>query len=337
MKHLRISQFSTLLLIVMMMSVSSCYRMCGRPGDEKEATTEEASDENTSNREENAKEETQSDTQKPSGNRATFTYTPTAPQNGKLKGVVELGASGFNSFIINVDQNKNWELKKAEFGASFVYEKMANDDDLKSGLKKYISNMLDFGVKGNDIHFVVSSAAIKDEKVKKVIAQLKAIGYTANPVTAEEEGKYAAKVVQPAEFAGNSFVVDIGSGNTKITWVENGQLKSFESYGSKYYDRGISDSQVYDEIKSLASRVPESKKLKCFIIGGAPFELAKQVRNGKERYTVLDAPENYKAEGAKIKSGLNIYKGIKDATQCEMFVFDWDSNFTIGFLLGLKY
>jgi hypothetical protein len=73
----------------------------------------------------------------------------------------------------------------------------------------------------------------------------------------------------------------------------------------------------------------------CFIIGGAPFSMAKQVRNGKERYTILKAPKDYKMDDAKGKAGVNIYKAIKDATGCEQFVFDWDANFTIGFLLNL--
>ena len=38
---------------------------------------------------------------------ATFDYTAPAPVDGKLKGVVELGASGFNSFIVNIDKQKN--------------------------------------------------------------------------------------------------------------------------------------------------------------------------------------------------------------------------------------
>jgi hypothetical protein len=40
-----------------------------------------------------------------------FSYTPPAPENGKLKGVVELGASGFNSFIIRVDPRKTGSSK----------------------------------------------------------------------------------------------------------------------------------------------------------------------------------------------------------------------------------
>ncbi len=35
-----------------------------------------------------------------------FNYTPEKPVNGALRGVVELGATGFNSFVINMDNQK---------------------------------------------------------------------------------------------------------------------------------------------------------------------------------------------------------------------------------------
>ncbi len=337
MKKITNTRFSSVLIIVLLFSFSGCYKMCGKPKEGGEVTQ---SDSTTQNQDPtNPSQEREETTNNPTApvSEGSFSYTPPVPQGGKLKGVVELGASGFNSFIVNIDASKRWELKKADFGASLVYESMASEEDIKGGLKNYIAGMLDYGVKGNQIHFVVSSAAIRDEKVKKIVAALKAMGYIANPVTPEEEGKYAAKVVLPGEFEGNSFVVDIGSGNTKISWVENGQTKSFETYGSKYYDRGISDDQVYKEVSSLATKIPAGKRAKCFIIGGAPYEMANQVRKGKERYTILAAPGQYKSDKAKVKSGANIYRAISDATQCETFIFDWNSNFTIGFLLGLKY
>jgi hypothetical protein len=51
---------------------------------------------------------------------------------------------------------------------------------------------------------------------------------------------------------------------------------------------------------------------------------------------VLKAPQDYKAADKKMGAGLNIYKGLVDATQTDTFVFDWDANFTIGFLLSLR-
>jgi hypothetical protein len=267
--------------------------------------------------------------------RPTFSYTPPAPQNGKLKGVVELGASGFNSFIITVDTQKAWKLEKAEFGNSLVLENMATDQDVREGLKKYISGMLNYGVAGRDIHFVVSSGAVKADNTQKIIKALKSLNYVVNTVTAEQEGRLALRSVLPKDFESNGFVVDIGSGNTKISWKEGGKTSALEGPGAKYFQNGDDDAKVYSDVKALAEKIPAANRKTCFIIGGVPFELAKQVRNGKERFTVLNAPTAYKSTEAKTKAGVNIYKAIADGTNCELFVFDWDANFTIGYLLTL--
>jgi hypothetical protein len=268
-------------------------------------------------------------------NRPKFDYTPTEPVGGKLKGVVELGATGFNSFVVRVDKSKNWKLEKADYGASLVYEKLATDEDIKSGLKNYIANMLAYGVNPREIHFVISSGAQKVDITKKIIDYLKSMGYVVNLVTAEQEGKLALKCTLPKDYEGDAYVVDIGSGNTKISWVKGAGVAAVEAPGAKYFQNGQSDDQVYNEVKGKANGIPFSNRKVCFIIGGVPFKLAKQVRTGKERFTVLNAPESYKMEDAKDKAGVNIYKAIADATNTQQFVFDWDANFTIGFLLGL--
>lgn len=266
-----------------------------------------------------------------------FTYTPPAPTGGKLRGVVELGASGFNSFIIRMDAQKNWKLEKADYGASLVYENMTTADDVKIGLKKYISDMLNFGVSGKDIHFVISSGAKKVEATAKIITELKKMGYFVNEVTPEREGKLALKAVLPKDYQGKAFVVDIGSGNTKMSWLEaNGGIKAIEAPGAKYFQNNGTDEGVYSETKAKSKQVPKNQRDVCFIIGGVPYELAKQTRNGKERFTTLKAPSGYKAEGEKQRCGINIYQAIYDGTGCQQFVFDWDANFTIGHLLEMN-
>jgi hypothetical protein len=264
---------------------------------------------------------------------AAFNYTAPLPSGGKLKGVVELGATGFNSFIIRIDAQKNWKLEKAEYGASLVYEKLATDDDVKSGLKRYIADMLGYGVGPKDIHFVISSGAKKVEITQKISDQLKGMGYFVNEVTPQQEAQLALRAVLPNAYKSKAFVIDIGSGNTKISWVPGGAL---EAPGAKYFQNNMSDNAVYQDVSGKAKQVPSNLRETCFIIGGIPYELAKQVRKSKdERYTVLKAPADYKSEGEKQKAGLNIYAAIADATGCKQFVFDWDANFTIGFLLNL--
>lgn len=263
---------------------------------------------------------------------AAFNYTPPAVNGGKLKGVVELGATGFNSFIVRVDAQKNWKLEKAEFGVSLVKEGLATDEDVKNGLKRYIGDMLSFGVGPKDIHFVVSSGAQKEPIMEKINAALKSMGYFVNVVTPQQEARYALRSALPNTFNNRAFVVDIGSGNTKISWLPNGAL---EAAGAKYYQNNLSPESVYQDVKAKTSQIPSNLRSTCFIIGGVPYELAKQTRSGKERYTVLKAPGDYKTEGAKQEAGVNIYAAIADATGCKQFVFDWDANFTIGFLLNL--
>ncbi|SDF33570.1 Ppx/GppA phosphatase family protein [Dyadobacter soli] len=279
---------------------------------------------------------TSSNSEATTSGESAFTYTSPAPVDGKLKGVVELGASGFNSFVITVDQEKRWKLEKSEFGNSLVTENMATDEDVRIGLKKYIGTMLDYGVGSKDIHFVVSSGAAKADVTTKITRVLKSLGYVVNQVTAEQEGQLALKSVLPADYADKAFVVDIGSGNTKISWINGGKISALESYGAKYFQDGTDDSKVYQEVSAKAKQVPANLRNTCFIIGGVPFEMAKEVRKGKERYTTLSAPLAYsKLTNAKSKAGVNIYKAVTDATGCQQFVFDWDANFTIGFLLGL--
>lgn len=270
-----------------------------------------------------------------SGEARIFAYQPEKPVNGELRGIVEVGATGFNSFVINMDKERRWEIKSKDFGKSLVYEGLVTTDDIRSGLKKYISEMFDKGVKSNKIHFVISSGAQKEPKTAIISSELKKMGFVVNLITAEQEGKLALKSVLPSSYNETAFVTDIGSGNTKISWMNGSAIMSLEAPGAKYFEKDMKDDAVYAEVKAKASQIPKTKHEVCFIIGGVPFELANQHRQGEERYTVLKAPGDYSAEKPKVKAGLNIYKALIDVTGCDTFVFDWDANFSIGFLLSL--
>lgn len=259
------------------------------------------------------------------------------PINGVMKGVIEVGASGFNSFVINVDKEKNWELVSKEFGESLAYEGFATTTDVQIGLKKYLGAMFEKGVSGRNAHFVMSSGALKNPKTELIAKAIEQMGYVVNRVSAEQEGKYALKALLPKNYRDNAFVVDMGSGNTKISWYSNGKINSVEAPGAKYYQNGLKDADVYNEIKTQVNKVPVQLRQVCFIIGGVPFKLAKESREGEERFTVLEAADEYSAgDDVKMKSGLNIYRALEDATNAESFIFDWDANFTIGFLITLN-
>ncbi len=265
---------------------------------------------------------------------------PERPVNGKYKGVIEVGASGFNCFVVNIDAEKHWEQITAKYGKSFAVEGLATVSAVQEKLEDYLSEILNKGADPRNVHFVMSSGALKLKNSQTIADGITKKGYIVNRVTADQEGKFGAKAVIQPMYRNSSYIVDIGSGNTKITWYEGSAMKSLEGPGAKYFQTGElhkTDQEAYDLIKKIASQVPEENRKLCFVIGGVPYNLADKVRDGKERYTTLDAPDSYSyGDDLKLKSGLNIYSAIIDATGTSTFVFDWDANFTIGFLLSLN-
>lgn len=265
-----------------------------------------------------------------------FQFNPQKPINGEYLGIVELGGDGFNSFIINADTTNHWFLEKAEFGVSNAYDNNASSEEIKSGLNSYIEKMLSYNVNGKDIHFVVSSTARKNERVSLISSILDSIGYVVNSVNADEEGKYALIAALPEEFQDNGFVVDIGSGNTKIAWMENGTIRTTATYGAKYYAEDIDDKAVAEDVFSKLKMLPKSSKKYCFIIGGIPYQLAKPYIKDNERHTKLKSPDTYEiGEDKKFNGGLNIYRTIYNDIDTEVIVFDTEANFSIGFLLNI--
>jgi hypothetical protein len=265
---------------------------------------------------------------------------PERPVNGVYKGVIEVGASGFNCFVVNIDKDKKWELVSKTFGESLAIEGFATVEDVHNGMKKYLSEIFTKGVAGRNVHFVMSSGALKLKNNQLIADAIAKKGFIVNKVDATQEGKYGAKCLLSPEYRSKSYVVDIGSGNTKITWYEGSAMKSLEGPGAKYYQDGplhLTDDQAYAKIKELASQIPAANRGTCFIIGGVPFQFAKKTRSDNERYTILKSPDEYSAgDDVKLKSGINIYNALIDATGTSTFVFDWDANFTIGFLLSLN-
>lgn len=75
-----------------------------------------------------------------------------------------------------MDIQKRWEIVSKDFGESLAYEGLATTEDIRAGLKKYISGMFDKGVAKNNIHFVISSGAQKEPKTTIISNELKKWG-----------------------------------------------------------------------------------------------------------------------------------------------------------------
>lgn len=272
----------------------------------------------------------------PATARKIFDYVPPKPENGTAMGAVILGSSGFDAFRIEMDTARNWQLLEAQYGVSGVYENNAEMADIRVGLENYVKSFLDNGVSGDNIHFIVSSSAKENEKVQVIMRILDELGYVVNEVDEEMEARCAFYAAVPKDFQDKAFVVDVGSGNTKISWLQNDQVYSEYTYGSKYHLDNVSDSTAYVSALKASMSIPEASIDYAFVIGGAPYQLAKDIRIGEERYTTLKAPDQYPGiTDQKSLNGLKLYEGIKFSTKCEQFIFDWHCNFAIGFLLLL--
>jgi hypothetical protein len=255
----------------------------------------------------------------------------------KTKGVIELGSDGFNSFVINVDENKNWELVKSQFGKSYLMESTSSNASIIEGLTNYVREIYEVGVDPDDIHFVVSSGAANQNTTASIVSSIEKIGYVVNVVSSEKEGQLAFKSVIPDSQKNETMVIDVGSSNTKISWLELNEIVSISTYGSKYFKNNISDTIVCKALKDVAIKMPKNRTKLVYLIGGMPYKYAKQTRQETERYTKLAPLETYTPMDEKERCGALILKKLQDVGQIEEYIFDWDSNFAIGFLLELPY
>lgn len=263
-----------------------------------------------------------------------FQYIAPELNGGVLKGVILLGGAGFDSFIISIDSSRNWTLEKAAFGESKVVEGQASHDEIKTGLETYIKSFLDAGVSGEHIHFVVSSTAIKDEEVLQIMPILEETGYQINRISEEEEGRYSYLATMPKGWENEGYVVDMGSGNTKISWMSEGKINTATTYGSKYNLLELTEEEILADVATKIQNVPTALRQKCFLIGGAPYKIAKAFNEYTDRYTVLKDLEEYEfADDQKAQNGVMILRTIQAQTQTSEFIFDWNSNFSIGFLI----
>lgn len=264
---------------------------------------------------------------------SSFDFQPAAPQNGKLLGIIELSFSGFNSFIVEIDDQDRWSLDKAVYGESYVAQGGITLEHVLSSIESYKSEMVKLGLDENDINLVASSSAFENEKVKKIADQLRTRNIGLISVTLEQEATYAFHATVPKNLSDRSYLIDIGSGSSKISWMENNEVMAIKTYGSKYHLQGVADLEVYHALKEAVAQVPNQNKSLCFLVGGAAFKLATSTDARAGRYTILEHPDQYLNQ--QEPSGLNIYNAIySEATY--NYIFDWDANFTIGILMSVN-
>lgn len=266
----------------------------------------------------------------------SFDYKPCTPTQGELMAVIELGSLGLNYFIVEIDNDGCWALKKSAFGRSnFIYGVNTNSE-IVSNIREFRNEIIDFGITKNNIHVIASSSVVKVEDIPALNNQLTKLGLTIKSISAKDEARYALLSTVPKEFIEESFIVDIGSGNTKLAWVESGDTLSLEIHGSKYFLSDVQDTTVFREVRDALLQVPEKNRNLCFVLGGMIYEFVKdKVNESDGRYFVLDEPGEYPTDNEKLRAANVIYNALY-LEPTYSYIFDSESNFSIGYLISLK-
>ncbi len=265
-----------------------------------------------------------------------FDYQPRQPINGQLYATIELGALGLNYFIAEIDNENRWVLTESSFGRSNIIYGVNSSNEIFEKILEYRSEILSKGVTASNIHILASSSAIKSKIIEELKVRLNAKGLTVNYIDAEAEGNYALAATIPQEFITESFLVDIGSGNTKLSWVENNDTLSIDIHGSKYFLSDVHDTTVFREVRDALLEIPEKNRNLCFMLGGMIYEFEKdKVENSDTRYFVLKSPSQYPTNNEKLKAANIIYNALY-LEPTFSYIFDSQSTFSIGYLLELK-
>lgn len=272
----------------------------------------------------------------PPSKEKTFDYQPQVPVNGELNAVIELGSLGLNYFIINIDKAGRWKLVKSEYGRSNIIYGASTSGEILSKITDFKSAIIKFGVDKKNIHAVASSSFVKADDISLLRDKLKQKDISLKTVNSELEARLAMIATIPREFIKESYLVDIGSGNTKLSWISNNDTLTSETHGSKYFLNNIQDTTVFREVRDAVLDIPNKNRNLCFILGGAVYELIKdEIDEKKSRYYVLKPPSAYPNDNEKLNAGNVIYRAIYSEPTYS-YIFDSQSNFSIGYLVSMK-
>ena len=265
-----------------------------------------------------------------------FDYQPRTPVNGKLYGAIELGALGLNYFITEIDDQNRWVLKSSTYGRSNIIYGVNTTGEIVDRILAFRNEILKQGVSNENIHILASSSAIKASIVEEIKSQLSSRELDIKYINAKDEGQYALIATIPREFIDESFLVDIGSGNTKLSWVEGEDTLSIDIHGSKYFLGEAQDTTVFREVRDALLEVPKKNRNLCFMLGGIIYEFAKEeIEESGNRYYVLKTPNEYPTDNEKLRAANVIYNALF-LEPTYSYIFDSQSNFSIGYLLNLE-
>jgi uncharacterized membrane protein YvbJ len=251
----------------------------------------------------------------------SFADKSPAPENGVKKCIIEIRKAGLAAFIINIDSQKRWRLVKADFDSSLVQSDHVKDK-MDISLNDYIGSIVNYGPTKNNISFIASADTQYDTKMQTIINEIMGLGYSIYRFDSETEIRWGFKSTVPERYAKSSFYVKISSDKTVIAWLEDATIR--------FHVATVGNA---NKVGELVKHVPTNNRGYCFIVGDVPAKMAQQHRNVNERFTVLSKPDDYNFTGKQEQIDIKTYRDIRDASGCNTFIFDWETNFVVGKLL----
>lgn len=267
----------------------------------------------------------------------SFDYQPQKPQGGSLYAVIELGSVGLNYFIIDLDKQSRWELVKSKYGVSDIIYGAKTAKKLLPDIKQYQREIRAAGVSSSNIYYVASSSVVRTDDLEKINNTLSPLNASFKPVSSTDEAILALHATIPSEFIEESFLVDVGSGNTKLSWLSSdADTLGIEIHGSKYFLGGTQDTTVFREVRDAVLEVPAKNRNLCFMLGGTIYEFVKdEAQKTDDRYVLLKPPSAYPKTTDELKAGNVIYSALF-LEPTYSYIFDTQSNFAIGYLLDKR-
>ncbi|MEP1032307.1 hypothetical protein [Ekhidna sp.] len=264
-----------------------------------------------------------------------FDYQPPIPVNGKLFAAIELGALGLNYFIVEIDDQNRWSLKASSYGRSNIIYGVNTTNEIITKISEFRNEIIEYGVSPANIHIIASSSAVQASIVDKLKIELSKQKRHLDYINSKDEGQYALIATIPREFINESFLVDIGSGNTKLSWIEEDDTLSIDIHGSKYFLGDVQDTTVFREVRDAILEIPEKNRTLCFMLGGMIYEFIKdEIEQNENRYFVLKSPGEYPSDNEKLRAANVIYNALY-LEPTYSYIFDSQSNFSIGYLISL--
>jgi hypothetical protein len=245
-------------------------------------------------------------------------------ETGVLKSIVEIRRTGLVSFIVEIDSQQKWSLKKTDPDSSLVREYLVKKkEDIK--VADYVNCIMTYGVRKQNIVFTVAPEIANIPQIRSIVDEIKNIGFDVHTFSEEEIAKWQFEMM-PKQDRNGSFVVKMDADKTVIAWQNYDTVKTVTTYG---YENIRTDKQL-NEIRRLVKDIPVNKRGLCFISGNILSKMAGTRDTNEKSYTLLNKPEMYTFNSSPEQNGLKIYKAIRESSGCNEFRYEQNMSFIIS-------